>query len=436
MVTPILELFIAFALVLANGFFVASEFAIVKIRPTRLEELVAQGNLRARTALAISRKLDEYLSANQLGITLASLALGWIGEDAFARLLEPFFPEAHASRHGFALALSFAVITFLHTVIGELAPKSLAIQKTESTALWTALPLRLFYLAAFPVIWTLNVAATFVLRLFGLRRASEVDALHSPAELRMVLQHVALEPGARKLIDRVFDYTRRRAKHVMTLRPETVVLDVQKTFDEAIAIVLANQYSRYPLLDGESDQVLGYAHMKDLFVALATGQRPDLRELAREPIYCTEDTPVEELRRQMQRRGVLLAIVRDEDGGFSGMVTLEDLLEEFLGEVYDEHDAGEIAPLVRNADGSFEVDGRLTLDVLRREIGLALEAEAGGAETIGGYMMVQLGGVPHVGSSIVTKEYRLTVLQMQRRRVGRMRVERVEGPAAVGSKEG
>jgi CBS domain containing-hemolysin-like protein len=422
MLTSTLELLVAMALVLANAFFVASEFAIVKMRPSRLEELAAQGNRRAKIALGISRRLDAYLSANQLGITLASLALGWIGEDAFARLLEPVLGRfGDAVRHTVAVTGSFAIITLLHTVIGELAPKSIAIQRTESTALWTAAPLRAFYVVAFPIIWLLNSASGLVLRLIGLRRVPEVDALHSPAELRMVLQHVAIEPSARKLMDRVFDYSQHLARHVMTLRSDTIVLDADKSFDQNLATVLAQQYTRYPLFDSAKDRVVGYIHIKDIFATVVHGRERYLNKMVRQPIYCFEDTPLEEIRREIQRRGIHLVVVLDPQGAFAGVLTLEDLVEDFMGEIRDEQDAGEIPPLVSAPDGSFEADGRVTLDVLKREVGLDLAGADRDVETLGGWLMAQLGGVPHVGDVVESSGVRFTVLSMHGRRVLRVR---------------
>jgi CBS domain containing-hemolysin-like protein len=422
MLTSTLELLVAMGLVVANAFFVASEFAIVKMRPSRLAELVAQGNRRAKVALDISHRLDAYLSANQLGITLASLALGWIGEDAFARLLEPAFRGlGDPARHTVAVTASFATITLLHTVIGELAPKSIAIQRTEPTALWTAVPLRAFYVVAFPIIWLLNNASGLVLRLIGLRRVPEVDALHSPAELRMVLQHVAIEPSARKLMDRVFDYSKHLARHVMTLRADTIVLETEKSFDQNLATVLAQQYTRYPLFDSANDRVVGYIHIKDIFATVVHGGERYLSKLVRQPIYCFEDTPLEEIRREIQRRGIHLVVVLDPQGTFAGVLTLEDLVEDFMGEIRDEQDAGEIPPLVSAPDGSFEADGRLTLDVLKRELGIELRGPDANVETLGGWLMAQLGGVPHVGDEIDAGTIHFTVLSMHGRRVLRVR---------------
>lgn len=419
------------ALVLANAFFVASEFAIVKIRPSRLEELAADGQRGARVALGISRRLDAYLSANQLGITLASLALGWIGEPAFAALLSPLFTSfgswSVATTHTIAVIASLAAITCLHTVLGELVPKSLAIQRTEPVALWTATPLRVFYWAMFPVVWTLNAASRLVLRLFGLGRISAVEMLHSPEEMRLILQRVELEPGTRRVIDRLFDYSHRIAQHVMTLRRDVVVLDTQHSWDENLSVAIAHQYTRYPLVEGDKDRVLGYVHLKDIVTALASHRPPEsIRELVRDPIYASEATPLEQLRRDFLRQRTHLAVITDARREFAGIVTLEDLLEEFVGEIQDEQDTDETPPIVRHPQGRFEVDGRLTLDVAARDLGLVLADSPSDIETLGGYLVSQLGPLSRTRASIVRAGFRLTVLEMREGRVRRLRGDPIE----------
>ena len=228
--------------------------------------------------MTITSQLPAYLSASQLGITLASLSLGWLGEPAFAEILRPLIAKmgsvSDRTVHTLAAAVSLTLITFLHTVLGELAPKALAIQQTESIALWAAVPFRVFYVLAFPLIWTLKGAAFLVLRLLRLPPASEAEMLHSPEELRLVIQHVQLDPGARRLIDRVFDYTHRVARHVMTLRRDVVTLEAGRPFDDNLRIAVANQYTRYPLVEPGTDRVIGYIHLKDIVAALASGRRP------------------------------------------------------------------------------------------------------------------------------------------------------------------
>lgn len=428
MFTPSTALLLAALMVLANAFFVASEFAIVKIRPTRVKELVSGGGRRARVLARVTRHLDRYLSANQLGITLASLALGWLGEPAIAHLLEPFLTglgnAANITAHSLALGVSFAVITFLHTVLGELAPKSLALQRTEPVALWTAAALHVFYVAAFPIIWALNGSANLCLRILHLHPASGAEMLHSSDELRLVLQHVELDPGARRLIDRVFDYTHRVARHVMTLRRDVAVLEEGRPWRENIEIALANQYTRYPLVETGTDKVMGYIHMKDMMAALASGEEPRrMRELAREPIYCSEDTPSEWLRREFQRRRVHMSIVIGAGNNFVGVVTLEDLLEEFVGEIQDEQDVGEIQPIVRGTEGRFEVDGRLTLDVAERELGVVLPQMPPEIDTLGAYVQSHLMPPLRPGRAVELGGFRFTTIEIRDGRIRRLRGE-------------
>jgi CBS domain containing-hemolysin-like protein len=416
------------AMVAANAFFVASEFAIVKIRPTRVRELVKLGGKRAIILQGILGRLDAYLSANQLGITLASLALGWIGEPAVAHVIEPWFKGlghwAGIATHTSALVASFILITFLHTAIGEQVPKVLALQRAELIALWTAPALRVFYYVAFPLIWTLNSSANLVVRMLGLYPKTEAEMLHSPNELRLVLQHVKLDPGARRLIDRVFDYTHRVARQVMTVRRDVVALTAGLPFEENLKVALANQYTRYPLVDPLTDHVVGYVHLKDIVGALASVRRPKrMREISRQPIYISEETRLEWLRREFQRRRVHIAIVQGDGDKFVGIVTMEDLLEEFVGEIQDEQDIGEIPPLVRSADGRFEAEGRLTLDVAARDLGLVLAPPSPDIETLGAYMEAALPRPPMPGDVLEAGGFRLMAGEIRDGHIRRVRGE-------------
>jgi CBS domain containing-hemolysin-like protein len=436
---PTVALLLTLVLVLANAFFVAAEFAFVKIRPTRLEQLVKQGNTRARLLVGITKKLVPYLSASQLGITVASLTLGWIGEPAVARFLRPVLLElgvdSQVTLHTLATAISLTVITILHTVLGEQAPKAFALRMSEPVALWSAVPMRIFYVLMFPLIWVLNGLSSLVLRVLRLPPASEAEMLHSPDELRLVLQHVPLDPGARRLIDRVFDYTHRVARHVMMLRRDVVTLTAGVPFDDNLRIALANQYTRYPLVEPGSDRVVGYIHLKDIVSALASGKRPAfMRELVREPIYASEDTRLEFLRREFQRRRVHIAIILGPGHTFVGIVTLEDLLEEVMGEIQDEQDTEEIPPIVRSSDGSIDVDGRLTLDVATRELGIVFPPVPPEVETLGGFLITQLSEAPVPGDVITAAGFRFTVLAVRDRRIRRLHA--VRAPEAEPVSEG
>lgn len=415
-------------LIFVNAFFVASEFAIVKIRPTRLEQLIKQGNRRAKLALRIAQQLDTYLSANQLGITLASLALGWIGEPAIADLLEPLFaalgPRAGAASHGIALAISFAVITSLHTILGELVPKSIAIQLTERVALATAVPLHLFFLLMWPLIWVLNTAANAFLRLFGLPPTHEQEVAHTSEELRMLLTRspIGLDPSLRSMLVRIFDLRRRTARHVMTLRNDAATLYSTTTVTEAVKIANDAGYSRYPVLDEASRRVIGYVHLRDLF-AVVTGQRRARRviEIARRPLFALESTSVERLRLEMQAKQLPLAVISSASGEFVGIVTIEDLLEEIVGEIRDENDE-EVAPIHRHGGGVLDVEGRVLLSDLERDAAVTLRPEAKGAETVAGYMLGRLSRPAEEGERVECEGYTLIATEVALRRIRRVRI--------------
>lgn len=436
----VLYLLATAVLILLNAFFVASEFAIVKIRPTRLEELVRQGDARARLALRITGRLDAYLSANQLGITLASLALGWIGEPAIAHLIEPHLHVlgawAAAAAHAIAVAVAFFVITTLHTVVGEQAPKLLAIQRTESVTLHTVRWLHLFYLMMWPAIWFLNSLANAFVRLIGLHPSGEDEIAHTSEELRMLLAKspAGLDPEMRRMLVRVFDLRRRTARHVMSLRVDAAILRADMTIDEAVRIVSDAGYSRYPVLDAQGKEVMGYLHLRDLFDVLSGRRKAKkVAELLRQPIYARESTTVEQLRQRMQARQVPVAIVRSEAGEFVGIVTMEDLLEEIVGEIRDEND-DEIAPIHRRGSGIVDVDGRVLLSDLDREVHIVLRPEMEDVETVAGYMLARLERPPAAGETVECDGLTLVATDVAGRRVRRVRI--VPAPAADGASPG
>ena len=425
-------------LILLNAFFVASEFAIVKIRPTRLEEMIRQGDARARLALRITGKLDAYLSANQLGITLASLALGWIGEPAIAHLIEPRLGALGSwsgiGAHGIAIGIAFFVITSLHTVIGELAPKSLAIQRTESVTLHTVRPLHFFYLLMWPAIWFLNALANAFVRLLGLRPVGEDEIAHTSEELRMLLARspAGLDPEMRRMLVRVFDLRRRTARHVMSLRVDAATLRADMTIEEAVRVVADAGYSRYPVLDAAGKEVMGYLHLRDLFDVLSGRRKAKkVAELLRQPIYARETTSVEQLRQRMQARQVPVAIIRSDAGEFVGIVTMEDLLEEIVGEIRDEND-DEVAPIHRRGSGIVDLDGRVLLADLEREVHIVLKPEMKVVETVGGYMLARLERPPLAGETVECEGFTLVATDVAGRRVRRLRIvpaptERADG---------
>lgn len=438
-------LLVSLLLVIANGFFVASEFAIVKVRTTRMQELADAGDARAKVALRIVSNLDTYLSANQLGVTLASLALGWLGEPAFATLISYAvggWLKSAAVIHTLATVLAFFVVTFLHTVLGELAPKSLAIQKAELTALWCARPLQWFYLLFYPFIWFLNASARLLLRLFGLRPAAEADDAHSQAELKMVIAashaHGSIDQSTADLVDHALDFRDRPVRAVMTPRPELMTLDLDMSLDQAVRSTAESAYSRFPVIARAQgrERLVGFVHSKDLYTHLC-GVKPvqALRQLVREPILVPETMTLDRLRRQMQRRHIHVALVLDEYANFVGMATLEDVLEDLVGPIEDEMDEPNAQPVVALPDGTFEVDGGLSLDLAKRQFQFQEPTEISGIDTLGGYVFAVLEHPPVVGDTIrIGKVHQVTVLKAEQFRVRRLLIRKLadeEQEAAV-----
>jgi len=391
-----LYIILALLFVVANGFFVAAEFAIVKVRPTQLAELAATGSIRAKMARRLSRSLDAYLSATQLGITLSSLALGWIGEPAFEHILRPLFERyGHYSEplsRSLSAIAAFTIISILHIVFGELAPKSVAIQKPVGTSLWIAHLLHAFYIVMFPAIWILNNSARLFLRMIGMKPASESEVAHSEEELRLILTHsgqagVLSEPR-REIIEGVFEFSRRTARQIMVPRTDVAILSTTRTIEENLQTIQTTRHTRYPLCDGNLDQTVGLIHVKDLFLAQLRGPGKRLMELKREILFTPENTTVESLLSQFREHQTHMAVILDEYGGSSGVVSMENITEELFGQIQDEFDRErpEVEPL---PDGRYRVRG----DYLIEDLAGRLKVDVGepAEETIGGYVLAKLG---------------------------------------------
>jgi CBS domain containing-hemolysin-like protein len=430
----------ALLLVLLNGFFVAAEFAIVKVRSTKIKELAQGGDWRAGVTQNVIGHLDAYLSACQLGITIASLGLGWIGEPAVARLIGPILQaggvENETLVHTIAFGLAFTIISFLHIVLGELAPKSLAIRKPESTALWLAPPLRAFYWVMYLPIAALNETANWILRLGGIEPVSETEQAHSSEELRMIVAashtHGTLNATERRLLENVIDFSEREVAEIMTPRVDMVCLFVNKSIAENLAIVRGEQHTRYPLADGTADNVIGMIHIKD-FITLTLGAAERagsvLQSIKRTVLFVPERASIDALLRTMQATHTHLAIVVDEYGGVAGLVTLEDVLEELVGEIRDEFDERELE--VERRGGETIVDGGLPLGEVEEMFpGLVSEGESE-VRTIGGLVLRELGRIPVVGDQVTLGTYRLEVIEMDNLRITRVKIERVPGSSGV-----
>jgi CBS domain containing-hemolysin-like protein len=429
---------LAILLVFANGFFVATEFAIVKIRATRLQALVDEGRPGAANAMRMVEKLDAYLSATQFGITLASLGLGWLGEPAFAHLLEPVLtrvvPEAAgaALAHSLAVAIAFAIITFLHIVVGELAPKSFAIQRAEDTTLTVALPMRAFYFLFYPAIWLLNGVAGWLLRAFGLHAAQEAHEAHSEEELRVILnssaQAGAITTARAELLERSLEMSQKTARQVMVPRNQVKFLDVEEPLDKCIADARAAGHTWLPVCRGNMDQVEGLVNAKDLFFLLSRGELRSLAQVQRPVVYVPEHVTLEQLLNEFRRRRRQIALVVDEHGGTSGLVTLADVVAEVVGDVAE---LGRRMDEVRSLPGGrFELPGTAQLDDLedRLDVSFEIEDEEIEVTTIAGYIMAKLGRIPEKGDSLKLDMWRILVEEVEGPRVVRVTVEPQAGP--------
>ena len=408
----------------------AAEFALVKVRYTQLDALVSKGHRRAKVARRVVSNLDSYLSACQLGITLASLGLGWVGEPVFAAVLNPLMDwigiEGHGIRESIAVIVGFSVITFLHITAGELAPKSLAIQKPMSTSLWLAQPLEWFHYASYPFIWVLNEASWWILGKFGLTQDGESGHSHSEDELRLLFTSSQGTGGrtsfGRAIILNALDLRWRVAREVMRPRHEIVFFDTEFSVGASIEVAEKSRYSRYPLCkDGDLDKTLGVVHIKDLYALRHSAKTgTDLEAASRKLIYVPETAQLEKLLQLFLERKLHMAIVVDEYGSTVGMVTIENILEELVGQIQDEFDQEK--PLVRKiGDRTWDVDGALPLHELSDLVGETVQEE--GISTTSGFVTHRLGGFPKVGDILSLNGFELRVEELDGMRVSRLRLE-------------
>lgn len=420
------NLFLVIFLVLLNGFFVASEFAIVKVRSTRLNELMAQGISQAKMAQQVVNKMDAYLSATQLGITLASLGLGWIGEPAIARMIKPVLGQLGMPEwmiHAVAFGVAFSLITFLHIVLGEMAPKSLAIRKAEATTLWTAGPLHLFYRIFKPFILLLNGAANLFLRVFFKIDLNEHQHAHSEEEIRMLIaqSHKSgmIDQTELTLFDNIFDFTERVVREVMVPRVNMTCLYQNNSFEENFEIMKKAQHTRFPLCGVDKDDIVGIIHIRDVYERLSDGEKPCLSQLARNVISVPESMEVKEVLRRLQKNRMGMAIVVDEFGGTAGLVTTEDIIEEIFGEIQDEFDNEQPFFVPKGRETS--IDARLLIDEVNDYFHIDIEDEDN--DTIGGWIFSQLGKVPAVGDQVTYGGFQFEVLTVDHRQVTRILVK-------------
>ncbi|WP_302081418.1 hemolysin family protein [Salinibaculum rarum] len=433
------QLFVALFLVVLNGFFVAAEFAFVRVRGTAVEQLVEEGRTGSRALQGVMDGLDDYLAVTQLGITIASLGLGWVGEPAVASLLEPVLGPVLPTNvvHLVAFAVGFSVITFLHVVFGELAPKTIAISQTERLSLFLAPPMKFFYIIFYPGLVVFNGAANAFTRMLGVPPASETDETLGEREIRRVLvrsgEEGDIDVSEVAMIERVFDLDDTAVREVMVPRPDVVSVPEDATLSELRAVVLESGRTRYPVLEaGDSEQVVGFVDVKDV---LRASEEPDSEritagELAREILVVPETTTINDLLVQFRSEHQQMAAVIDEWGAFEGIATIEDVVEAVVGDLRDGFDVDEREHSVREReDGTYDIDGSVTLSAVNDALGADFESEA--VETIGGLVLGELDRAPEAGDSIEVGGYAIEVTSVEGTRISTVQVHETDGDSTA-----
>lgn len=423
-------------LVAANAFFVAAEFGLVAARRTRIASLAKRGDRKAKLAEGAIQSLDRYISATQLGITLASLGLGWIGEPAVATAIERGFegippPFDAIATHTVATVIAFSIITVLHIVLGELAPKAVALLHPETTSRWVAAPLIVFTVATNPFIWLLNGAANVILKAVGVRSPTGHERVHQPEEILMLVEQSGrsgqLNTGDVNLIRGVFAFSQKVARDVMTPRTDVIGIEADLTVEEAAERVAAIGRSRYPVYDDSLDNIIAIAHAKQILANLKEGRFKKMRDIVGpDPLFVPGTREVEDLLADMKNLKQHIAVVLDEYGGTAGIVTMEDLLEEIVGHIYDEYDEP-------TADGFASPDGMVVrgnaeIEDLNDEFGFGIETDQ--HQTVGGYVFGTLGRLPRVGDRVPIEHGLLEVTEMVGKRISRLKV--VQQPSKRG----
>lgn len=431
--------FIAIILLLGtNAFFVAAEFALVKTRAFRIETAANAGSAAAGLTLRIQGNLEAYLAACQLGITMASLGLGWVGEPAVASLLEPMFESLGMPQemlHTTAFIVGFLIFSSLHIVVGEQVPKTFAIRKAEPVSIWVAYPLHFSYLLVWPLNFLLNKASRGILALFGVEEATHGDVFSGEEIKGMVAtskQHGEIHHQQAEMLHNLFEFDRRQVGRVMIPQTSIHALDVSATPEANLTIIRDTEHSRFPVIDSsDDDSIVGVLLAKDIHRALLNGETDpwrDIRALCREPLVVPETQHVPELFEQMRGARAHMAFVIDEYGAFVGIVTLEDLLEEIVGEIHDETDEeADQVDIVALPDGSWEAGGLVSLSDIERMVGMSVPVELD-ANTPSGLLMTRLGRVPEPGDRIRESGFELQVLTVEEHRAGRVKLTPLDQP--------
>lgn len=419
----VINILLVFFLVFCNAFFVVSEFAVVKIRRTKLEELANSGSRRAKIALEINEHLNTYLSATQLGITLASLGLGWLGEPAVSRLLENLFSDWFELNkvvlHSVSFGIAFTFITLLHVVLGELVPKSMAIQDTERYALIVAVPLYTFNKVCTPIIWCFDHVSLWILKLMKIHKVDENEDAHSEEEIKLIIDASqkggVIDDTESEIIQNAISFSEICAHEIMIPRQDMMCIYQDNTFEEVMQFVKEHKHTRFPLCAEDKDQILGMIHIRDLLEAQGTPHKDVLKRIVRKILFVPENKSISELLHEMMKKRIHLAIVVDEYGGTAGLLTMEDILEELVGEIQDEHDGVAEEPVKQLNSNSYEFDGLYLVEDAYDVMELPYHDLE--ESTIGGYVFNLLGHEPKAGDKTEDEYCLYEVLKVDNMRI-------------------
>lgn len=416
-------------LIALTAFFVAAEFAIVKVRSSRIDNLIAEGNNRATSVKTVITNLDEYLSACQLGITVTALGIGWFGKPALKQMFDTLFANWNISTQLadiFAVILVFLLITFLHVVIGELAPKTVAIQKSEQVSLLVSKPLIFFYRIAFPFIWLLNGSARIITKLLGLKPPKGHDEVHSEEELRLLVsesyKNGEINQSEYKYVNKIFEFDDRIAKEIMVPRTEMNIISKEMSAEEALQKMSREKYTRYPVVDGDKDHVIGFVNFKDIFTEFVQHKavnKKTVEQYVRPIILVIDSIPIHDLFLKMQKERTHIAILIDEYGGTSGLVTVEDILEEIVGDIQDEFDTDEQPEIQQVSETKTILEGKVLVSEVNTLFGLEIDDD--GVDTIGGWILTKNIEISEE-DSIEIENYKFCVKELDGRYIKRLEV--------------
>ncbi len=426
------EVIIVMLIILANAFFVAAEFAIVKVRSTQIEPLASENNKRARVTIKILSNLDAYLSASQVGITMTSLGLGWVGEPVTAKLLSPIFAWIGIANeqtiHTLSIIVGFIFLTFLHISLGEQAPKMLAIKSPKSVSLIVAIPLNLFYIAFKPIVWMLNHAANFILRVIGIQAVPDSERINSEEELRLLISEGrksgAIDQTEHQLIEKIFEFNDKQVKEIMVPRNHMAAIDIDESREQIFQLVTEEGFSRLPVYKDTIDNIIGIIYTKDLISAAEHRELITIQDIIRAAFFVSSTKQIGNLLKEMQRNKVHMAIVVDEYGGVEGLVTIEDIIEEIVGEIQDEYDIDETQEVVSEKSGVYLVNPIISIENFNKRFKSSIPEDTD-YQTLSGFLQKVTGHIPEVYERIDHKGFSFVITKKAGNRILQVRVQKI-----------